>query len=90
MADAHALGACVLIDVRVRIPPSPPYVNVDPGTPKGTVPIRVSPVNQFWSSSEKSVARAVSGLSRDSRPINGFIRNLYPMSNPTHHLSSRI
>ncbi len=24
MADAHALGACVLTDVGVRIPPSPP------------------------------------------------------------------
>ncbi len=25
MADAHALGACVLIDVWVRLPPSPPF-----------------------------------------------------------------
>ncbi len=31
MADAHALGACVLIDVRVRIPPSPPIVKSSPG-----------------------------------------------------------
>ena len=30
MADAHALGACALTGVRVRIPPSPPNFMLGP------------------------------------------------------------